>query len=319
MPQTEEQKQKIISLYAEHKTLDKTSEILNISLETLRQYCIENNIEYQKRGKYDCNHNFFGEDTEQSFYWAGFLAADGNVEKESNRIKLELAIKDVDHLYKFQRDIQSTAEIKTYTRTETRPQFKKSSYDYCKIRFNSAQMVKDLLRFGITSGKSKTYDVPSWIFEHHLSNHFFRGLIDGDGWTYLEKGHSNFGLCGSHLAMKTIYDHYSNYFTSPHYIMRDDITIIRCNNLEDNTKIINWLHWNATTWLDRKHEVQLDVLKVKPVKIIIRKDLLVKMLEETPLYKGTAVETYSKIAEKLNVSAPTIKRRLREFGLYNPQ
>lgn len=40
-------------------------------------------IEYKKQVRYDCDHDFFSRDNEQSFYIAGFVAADGCVKTHS--------------------------------------------------------------------------------------------------------------------------------------------------------------------------------------------------------------------------------------------
>jgi hypothetical protein len=187
-------KEEIVAAYAIHKTLEKTGAVFEVGIETLRKYFINHSIEYTKRQKYDCNHNFFSTDTEASFYWAGFIAADGNVEKGSNRIKLEIKLDDYIHLEKFKIAIESTCPIRIVEAFEDRPAFKDEIYYSCKIRFNSEQMVKDLLRFGIKANKSKDYDIPDWLFLHPMFNHFLRGLIDGDGWTYAEGGHGIIGL-----------------------------------------------------------------------------------------------------------------------------
>src|ERR1700678_2051133 len=85
-------KQDIINAYAKYKTLDKAAEVFDVHLETLRKYFITNNIEYTKRQKYTCDHEFFSRDNEASFYWAGFIAADGNISKDNRRISIELGI-----------------------------------------------------------------------------------------------------------------------------------------------------------------------------------------------------------------------------------
>jgi hypothetical protein len=65
--------------------------------------------------KYDLDHDFFSNDTEESFYVAGFLAADGwKIHRSLNSyvIGLSLAAKDVDHL-KIIRDLMKcTSPIK---------------------------------------------------------------------------------------------------------------------------------------------------------------------------------------------------------------
>lgn len=109
--------------YTVNKTLQRTAFQLNVSLETLRKFFIKHNIQYCKRQKYTCNHHFFSKDNEASFYWAGFIAADGNVEKRSNRIKIELALVDIQHLHKFKTDVSTTAPITIHENKEDREQF----------------------------------------------------------------------------------------------------------------------------------------------------------------------------------------------------
>lgn len=311
-------KQFVITTYLENKTLEKTGAVFGVSIETLRKYFIKNKIMYDKRQKYDCNHNFFSLDTEASFYWAGFIAADGNIEKEANRIKIELALDDYAHLEKFKIAIESTAPIHIAEKIETRPQFKENIYYSCKIRFNSEQMVKDLLRFNIVANKSKIYDMPDWLFDHPLLNHFIRGLIDGDGWSYIENGASEIGLSGSHITINKIINYLNIKINSIHTIERDTLSIIRCTNLIDNTKIINFLLKGSETFLDRKHDIQLQILQIIPRKINVSRNILENMLKETPLIKGEVVKIYSEMAKKINVSPATIKRRLIEFDLYHP-
>jgi hypothetical protein len=306
----------ILDCYSRNKTLTKTAEELNVGLEILRNYFIDNNLPYDKREKYT-SINIFDKDTEASFYWAGFIAADGNVEKGRNRIKIELKLDDIGHLEKFKKDISSTAPISIVKSTDDRPQFKQEFYMSAKIRFNSADMVKSLLRFNIVPNKSKTYDIPDWIFTHPLGHHFLRGLIDGDGWSYTEKGSSIMGLSGSLTTINKIKDYFGHYLNKFRHIERDTMGILQCYNLKDNTKIINFLLKDATIFLDRKHEVQLQILQIVPRKINITREVLEDLLIEHPLIAGQAVEAYSKIAEILECSAPTIKRRLFEYDLYH--
>lgn len=50
-------------------------------------------------------------DTEEKAYWLGFLYADGSVSKDLKAVTLELNIKDIDHIRKFKRAINSTHKI----------------------------------------------------------------------------------------------------------------------------------------------------------------------------------------------------------------
>jgi hypothetical protein len=40
-------------------------------------------------------------DSEEQFYWLGFLYADGNISHTGNRLEVRLSIKDIEHLEKF--------------------------------------------------------------------------------------------------------------------------------------------------------------------------------------------------------------------------
>jgi hypothetical protein len=71
-------------------------------LSFIRTQMIKHNIPYKKKVKYTCDESFFERDTEEAFYWAGFLAAGGNVSKRGD-ITLSVGEKDTKHLYKFKK------------------------------------------------------------------------------------------------------------------------------------------------------------------------------------------------------------------------
>ena len=120
------------------------------------------------------------------------------------------------------------------------------------------------------------------------------------------------------ITINKIINHFNSQLDNLQHTVREDgLNIIRCTNLKDNTKIINYLLKDATIFLDRKHEVQLQILQIVPRKINISREVLVNLLKEHPLIAGKAVEAYSEIAEILGCSSPTIKRRLLEYDLYH--
>jgi len=57
------------------------------------------------------NSNFFNSPDLKSFYWAGFIAADGYIETKKNQVTLKLSEKDVCQLKQFIKDVGSNARV----------------------------------------------------------------------------------------------------------------------------------------------------------------------------------------------------------------
>ena len=112
------------------------------------------------------NPRVFKEDTKESNYWAGFIAADGCVDSKG-RVRLYLQLSDIEHLKKFARFVGSTHTI---NENPTR--------NRCSIEFTCSAMVLDLQRWNITPNKSITYSPPTGL---KYQKDFLRGLFDGDG------------------------------------------------------------------------------------------------------------------------------------------
>lgn len=101
------------------------------------------------------------DDTNESYYWIGFLMADGHF--YDKRVKLQLRIGDVDHVAKFAKFIDYTG---------------KGKESVCVMDSNIIPKVRT--KFGITS--HKTYEPCSIDFESDdLFWSLMIGFIDGDG------------------------------------------------------------------------------------------------------------------------------------------
>lgn len=110
--------------------------------------------------------------TNESFYWIGFLLADGAFYK-NYRVRLVLSKKDMAHLYKYAEYIES--DVKVYTFQE---------YDYAYVASMDKLYVSMLMdRFDIHP--NKTYHPPNIEVFKHLSFEenmsMICGFIDGDG------------------------------------------------------------------------------------------------------------------------------------------
>lgn len=138
---------------------------------------------------YNFTNNLKTIDTPDKAYWFGFLYADGSV---SNRgISLELHRRDYIQLQNFNDFMESTSLIKL------------TKKDCARTFINSVKMSNELKSIGLIQNKTKIYQ--KLFIDENLLQHFYRGLIDGDGWiTQITKNNHTqycFGLCSSHLEI----------------------------------------------------------------------------------------------------------------------
>jgi hypothetical protein len=135
------------------------------------------------------NDGFFSSNTKAAYYWAGFIAADGWIEGDRNRVGLALQNSDYAHLEKFKKAVGSSHNICPFMHNTA-----------FRIRFTSQRMVEDLCNiFNITPTKTHTYTMP-YFEETYLMLEFFRGYIEGDG--HLHKTNSNrvaLNLCSANI------------------------------------------------------------------------------------------------------------------------
>jgi hypothetical protein len=213
--------------------------------------------------KYYCDENFFNQDNESSFYWAGFIAADGSVQerKYSKILKICLSNKDLNHLENFKKLIHSTHPIKNYKIKSNK--LIKSETLCCEIQITSKLLVNSLKRFNIIPNKTKIYEFPSEIINSQYVHHYMRGYFDGDG-TITNCGLSinrkilqgSFSILGTQsfienyqkilinkakLTKTKIYKHKSVY----------KLVYIGNNNIK---KIYQYLYNSSNIYLDRKKD-----------------------------------------------------------------
>lgn len=139
--------------------------------------------------RYNCNHNFFSKNNQWSFYWAGFLAADGCILNRNGSMLISLALskKDKDIVLAFKKIIDAENPVKDYLVKNSKRNPKWNDSWKSEIKITSNKLCKDLERFNIVPRKTKIYTFPEWIVNHELVHHFMRGYFDGDGSFYISK------------------------------------------------------------------------------------------------------------------------------------
>jgi len=179
-------------LYDELGSLAAVAKEIGANKEGVRCAMKRYGMRIKKQVIHTLDDDFFSHDNEKSFYWAGFLAADGNVRQRNNKtgksessgISLALGISDKAHVEKFIKDINSTALVGVYLVKNSKRNSKWNDTEKAEVKLTSKKMFEDLARFNIVPRKSLVYTFPEWLVQHPLVRHYMRGYFDGDGSFY---------------------------------------------------------------------------------------------------------------------------------------
>lgn len=214
--------------------------------------------------KRTCDHYFFSRDNEESFYWAGFLAADGCVYKKCNskQLILSLSEKDKDHLLKFKRQINFDGKI---NRSVTKHSLTNSKWkDSIKstLTISSSQIFEDLKRFNIVPNKTKIYSFPEWLISHPLVNHYMRGYVDGDGSFFYDQKRDRvcFELRGNKdflITYKSILESNFDIQSNNTVTIPDSTSKIKYYGKWLVPQIFDFLYQDATVFLERKYDIAI--------------------------------------------------------------
>lgn len=115
-----------------------------------------------------------------SFYWMGFILADGHFTK-SNQLVVSLSLKDKDHLEKLSKFLN--CKVKIYKRSICNGSFKGSQKEFCRIAIQDFEICQKLkVKFDVKN--NKTYCPPNLASLNFTDDQFLAlivGFVDGDG------------------------------------------------------------------------------------------------------------------------------------------
>jgi len=257
-------------LYHKLGTLRAVANFLNCDPGTVKNKMISFGLNYKPKLINTCDHDFFSRDNEESFYLAGFIAADGCVKshknKETNILYIGLSSKDEDFLIKLRDTMKSDAKVRKYIVKQNSRNKRWKDTEKSELLITSKKMCDDLLRFNITPRKTLTYTFPEWLKTHPLKHYFIRGYNDGDGSFYISKLSGNrvvkqlfFSLRGTTSFLKECRGVLEKECELEN--RTKDIRISsNCGVLEYGgngvlRKIVDFLYKDATIYLDRKYDI----------------------------------------------------------------
>lgn len=175
--------QTIIKLYEEGESLASLSRLTGLTTYKVRGILISNHIQIrtqaqqnvfsnQKRSLSVDNDYFTKIDNPHKAWLLGFLAADGNISNDRNRIKIGLSSIDKEILEKIRKEVKIE---RTILDTETN-----NGFQISELCWSSAKHKEDLKKFDIVPNKTyKQIHLPNLSEDLQLA--YFLGYYDGDG------------------------------------------------------------------------------------------------------------------------------------------
>lgn len=200
--------------YARLGSLSLVAKEFNVTKEGIRCRMQRFELEIKPLIIHTIDDDFFSRDNEESFYWAGFIAADGCVKAHGKNKKdicvlsIGLSKKDKSHLEKFVKITNYSGNIYDGIVKFGPNSLVKKDLEKSEIQITSRKMIEDLKRFNVHPRKSLVYCPPLELMKHPLFHHFLRGYFDGDGSIYSSLGKRNltrtyyFNVVGSYKFME---------------------------------------------------------------------------------------------------------------------
>ncbi len=263
-------KEKILEVYDRLESLRAVGRELGCSGETVRWYMKKFGIKPKEPIKHNCNHNFFSIDDEESFYVAGFVAADGCVKKHSgnkniiNQFYIGLSVKDESHLLKIKNIMKSDHKLYSVVGKNSLRNSKWKDSSKRELVITSEKLCNDLKKFNVVPRKTYVYTFPEWLINHPLVHHFMRGYNDGDGSFYIQDKTKNIPQVCFSLRGTPLFLHIYRSILERECDLQPRTKTVRVNTgigvLEYGgngivAKIAKFLYKDATVMLDRKYEI----------------------------------------------------------------
>jgi len=212
-------------------------------------------------------------DTEEKAYWLGFIAADGHNNNKDGVIRIVLAVKDVQHLFKFAKSLKMK---KTCVKIEEPRNNPYKILDRlivggstCTISIHSKWMSNSLLNLGITQNKSLSLALPTTkIVPLCLMRHYIRGYFDGDG--CITSSYSNYAeryrviFVGSVVFCQDLAKLVRSILNINIGLWNKPSLKIKYLGISGNRQVLafmDWMYKDSTISLDRKYLKYQDFIK----------------------------------------------------------
>lgn len=205
----------------------------------------------------------------ESYYWVGFLMADGTFTHSTGQICLELSAKDKEHLLK----IANILKVPVHYRTR---KLKDKFYDMCNINCTCKIGFEKLKeKFDIKSKKSHNPPTSLNIQNNDLFVSFLIGFLDGDG--SITKNSNGRGIrisMDNHISWLNVINNWSKrlyvlseatFKSNPAKINRRGLSTLNIKNIKVFNFLISKIDELKLPVLNRKWNIMRNYLEGKNV------------------------------------------------------
>ncbi len=208
--QRQEIKTKFLTGIFSIRSLSKEYNIFPSSIKKILNKDFIDTNSYARNHLTEFNRDAFKKESPETFYWIGFIMADGNIYRKNRKNKLSIDLKndDKNHLEKFIKFLDYKNKKLTYNEKNN------------SIRFevDSRTIVEDLKKYGITERKSLTA-TPQNIPKKYVKD-FILGYSDGDGCISKTKIGWGWYCLGSINMMNFIFNYINKIFLTNIHILK---------------------------------------------------------------------------------------------------
>lgn len=191
------------------------------------------------------NYLFFDTWNESSSYVHGFILADGHIHLgNDNYLQIEVNGESLDVLERICHSMDYHGKI-----------YHLKSRDTYKFQDKNVHLIEQLANSGIAlNDKSHSAKYPIGIIPKKYLRDHIRGIIDGDGWSYIDgNGIYNLGLCGTEDVVSNVKN-----------LLIEDCSMNSVQHYEKNCwrfnikgkkalRIAAWLYDEAEIYLEKKY------------------------------------------------------------------
>ena len=208
------------------------------------------NLKFYKEG-YTINRDAFKDlNTEESAYFFGWLITDGNI-ADNGRVSIQVKRDDEDIILNFQKYIGLSRDVLRRSRKDSRTG---KTYHSTETYFSDAVISERLIKLGMEPRKSMREVCP----EVYKSNrHFWRGVLEGDGWIISNGKGYGCGIVGSESLLTDFEKYCKSLGVSKIKITEQTCGLLECviKNRNDSLVLLREIYKDTELVLPRKYNI----------------------------------------------------------------